>query len=114
VIGYDPIDLKFAWFSIPGSETLLELFEFVEPPSRAEKLENYEAGNGHLGLVVDDLDAELDRLSAAGAEFSGGEPVEITAGAWKGSKVIYIRDPDGITVELMESPPGPAARFAAE
>ena len=39
--------------------------------------------------------------------------MEITDGPWKGSKAIYMRDPDGITVELMESPPSREARFAA-
>ena len=31
VIGYNPLDLRFAWFALPGSDTLLELFEYVEP-----------------------------------------------------------------------------------
>jgi catechol 2,3-dioxygenase-like lactoylglutathione lyase family enzyme len=111
VIGYDPIDLRFAWFAIPGTETFLELFEFIQPRTQAGNLENYNVGNGHLGLIVDDLDAEYHRLSEAGAKFASHEPVEIRAGSWQGSKVIYMRDPDGITIELMESPPGPESRF---
>jgi catechol 2,3-dioxygenase-like lactoylglutathione lyase family enzyme len=112
VIGYDPIELRFAWFAIPGTETLLELFEFVQPRTEPAGLDNYKAGSGHLGLVVDDVNEEFRRLSEVGATFASAEPVEITDGAWQGSKVVYMRDPDGITVELMQSPPGPDARFA--
>jgi catechol 2,3-dioxygenase-like lactoylglutathione lyase family enzyme len=111
VIGYDPIELRFAWFAIPGTETLLELFEFVQPRTEPASLANHNTGSAHLGLVVDDVETEVRRLAEIGAAFVSSTPVAITDGAWKGSKVIYMRDPDGITVELMESPPGPDRRF---
>ena len=113
VIGFDPLQLRFAWFALPNTTTLLELFEYVEPRGEPAKLANNIAGNGHLGLIVDDVEAEWRRLGEAGASFASPEPVTIQDGPWAGSKVIYMRDPDGITIELMETPPDRAARFAA-
>jgi catechol 2,3-dioxygenase-like lactoylglutathione lyase family enzyme len=75
-------------------------------------METYNVGNGHLGLVVDDLEAEYERLRAAGASFRHPGPVEVDGGDWKGTKALYMRDPDGITIELMESPPPFSLRFA--
>lgn len=112
VIGYDPVDFRYAWFGLPGSDLLLELFEYREPMKQVVPLENYHVGNGHMGLVVDDLDAEHARMSQHGATFTQPEPVAIVEGSWAGSKTIYMHDPDGITIEMIESPPGPAARFS--
>ena len=112
VIGYDPLDLRYAWFAIPGTPTLLELFEYVEPRGASGRLETRNPGNGHLGLVVDDVHAEWKRMAEAGATFASDEPFAITGGSWDGACVIYMRDPDGITIELMQSPPDAAARFA--
>lgn len=112
VIGYDPLDLRYAWFAIPGTTTLLELFEYVEPRGAAGRLETRNPGNGHLGLVVDDVQAEWTRMAGAGATFASPEPVAISGGSWDGACVIYMRDPDGITIELMQSPPDGASRFA--
>ena len=112
VIGYEHVRLRFAWFALPGSESMFEIFEYLDPPGAPGNQETWTVGNGHIGLVVDDLDAEFRRLANSGATFRHDRPVEITDGPWKGSKAIYMRDPDGITVELMESPPSRAARFA--
>ena len=112
VIGYKPLDLRYAWFALPGSETLLELFEYVEPRGAGGRLETATPGNGHLGLVVDDVQAEWRRMSDAGATFASAEPVAINDGSWSGAKVVYMRDPDGITIELMETPPDARQRFA--
>jgi catechol-2,3-dioxygenase len=41
-------------------------------------------------------------------------PTEITAGAHAGGWAVYLRDPDGFTVELYQSPPArPADAEAA-
>ena len=68
-------------------------------------METYNAGNAHLCLVVDDLAADFDRLLGRVA-FRDPEPVEIPWGPYSGGKACYLRDPDGISVELIELPPG--------
>jgi catechol 2,3-dioxygenase-like lactoylglutathione lyase family enzyme len=107
VVGYPQVAMRVAWFQLPGSSTLLELFEYLEPPAKTVELQNYHVGNAHLALVVDDIAAEYDRLAAAGASFAHPHPVEALDEPWRGTKAIYMRDHDGITIELMESPPPP-------
>src|SRR5579862_5361671 len=55
VIGYPEVTVRFAYFSLPGIEAVLELFQDVEPQTASHALETRFVGNGHLGLVVDDL-----------------------------------------------------------
>ncbi len=111
VMGYVPIEVKVAFFPLPDSQTVLELFEYVTPPGEQQPLATNLVGNGHIGLLVDDLDAEYVRLQAAGATFTYHEPVEVLEGPWKGTKAIYMRDPDGITIELLQSVPAREVRF---
>lgn len=53
-------------------------------------------GFTHLGVVVDDLDAQQKRLSALGVEVWG---VRLTSNGWK---IGYFRDPEGNTLELVQ------------
>jgi catechol 2,3-dioxygenase-like lactoylglutathione lyase family enzyme len=106
VIGYDPIDIELAFFELPNSEVGLELIEYRVPAGQRGLMETYVVGNGHLCLEVDDLDAEYARLEAAGVEVGRAGPVNIPEGigSYSGGKVVYLRDPDGITIELLQKP----------
>jgi catechol 2,3-dioxygenase-like lactoylglutathione lyase family enzyme len=105
IVGCEEIELGIALFEIPGTQTLLELLEYRTPRGSPNDMETANAGNAHFCLVVEDLDAEFERLRAAGVVFRSDAPVFAPTGAWKGSKAVYLRDPDGITVELVEPPP---------
>jgi catechol 2,3-dioxygenase-like lactoylglutathione lyase family enzyme len=106
IVGCEEIELGIALFEIPGTATLLELLEYRTPRGSANDMETANPGNAHFCLVVEDIDAEFERLRAAGVAFRSDEPVFAPTGAWKGSKAAYLRDPDGITVELVEPPAG--------
>lgn len=56
---------------------------------------------GHLAFEVDDIEERAARLVQYGAELVS-DPVEITAGINKGGKALYLHDPDGITLELLQ------------
>jgi catechol 2,3-dioxygenase-like lactoylglutathione lyase family enzyme len=56
---------------------------------------------GHICLEVDDIDAEWARLMAAGAR-PQGEVTLVDNGPSAGLKAAYLRDPDGIIIELVE------------
>ncbi|HEY7470867.1 MAG TPA: VOC family protein [Gemmatimonadota bacterium] len=62
---------------------------------------DYELGNqfGHFALGVADLEAARNELAAHGVEFSRG-PYRVSTG---GSLIAFIRDPDGIEIELIET-----------
>jgi catechol 2,3-dioxygenase-like lactoylglutathione lyase family enzyme len=57
-------------------------------------------GITHLCLDVEDLDAEYERLLAAGMTFNS-PPQDLGAGV----RTVYGRDPDGNVVELHELSP---------
>lgn len=103
MIGYPGCDIEYAYFKLPGTPTMLELIAYASPASAKVDTDTSNLGNGHLCLLVDDLHAEFERLSPT-VEFRSEAPVEITAGANKGGWGAYMRDPDGITVQLLQAP----------
>jgi lactoylglutathione lyase len=55
-------------------------------------------GYGHIALTVDDLDGTLEELAGQGIE-PERPPYTVRAG---GSRLCFVRDPDGYRVELIE------------
>jgi catechol 2,3-dioxygenase-like lactoylglutathione lyase family enzyme len=109
VVGYPGVKLEAAFWTLAGGTTL-ELIEYLEPPPGVVDMETYNAGNAHLCLVVDDLDADLERLHRE-LGMTGIEAIEIPWGPYAGGKACYLRDADGISIELLQRPPG-GPRFA--
>lgn len=103
ITGYDDMDASFAFFEVPGNGVLLELIEYRRP-QRGElvDLETYQIGNTHMSLHVPDIEAEFDRLDAAGVKFRSARPVAVPDGPLVGAKFAYLRAPDGFTVELCQ------------
>jgi lactoylglutathione lyase len=56
-------------------------------------------GYGHVALTVDDLDATLEELAGQGIE-PERPPYTVREG---GSRLCFVRDPDGYRVELIET-----------
>jgi catechol 2,3-dioxygenase-like lactoylglutathione lyase family enzyme len=111
VVGYEETLLDCALFSIPRSGVILELLEYLRPVGARVDTETYNVGNAHLCLIVDDLEREYRRLREAGVEFRSPPvdvPADIEDDPAKGGRALYLRDPDGITVELLEMPSQPA------
>jgi catechol 2,3-dioxygenase-like lactoylglutathione lyase family enzyme len=106
MVGYPDCDMDYAYFSLPGSDSTLELIQYIVPEPERVDMETANLGNGHVCLLVDDLHAEFARLSKLG-EFRSPAPVEITAGPNAGGWGAYLRDPDGITIQLLQLPGGP-------
>ena len=75
-------------------------------------------GATYLKLLVRDLDATLKVLKSERVPVitSGGEPV--TLAAWPGMKgairAVFVRDPDGYPVELMQLTPAPESTAAPD
>jgi lactoylglutathione lyase len=67
-----------------------------------------EAGMVALMLRVDDLDATLATLREAGVPVL--DETRVDHPAW-GSKLVFVTDPDGLLVELIEVPGDPYAPF---
>jgi catechol 2,3-dioxygenase-like lactoylglutathione lyase family enzyme len=107
VVGFADVDMRVVFLRpTPDSPHLLELIEYRSPKGVRADVRTCNPGSGHLCLVAEDIHAVFDRLRAAGIEFASAAPVEILAGRHKGGYTVYSRDPDGITIELIQLPPG--------
>jgi catechol 2,3-dioxygenase-like lactoylglutathione lyase family enzyme len=105
IVGYPGCRIDIALFDLPGTDTVLELLQYLHPEGKRVEMETHNVGITHLCLEVEDLAAEYQRLSAIGAAFRNPGPVEIGDGSLAGSKAVYFRDPDGITIELLQRAP---------
>ena len=84
------------YMGLPGDGARLEL---THNHGRSEPYE-IGTGYGHIAIAVDDLDGTLERLAAAGIE-PERPPYTIREG---GSRLCFVRDPDGYRIEMIESP----------
>jgi lactoylglutathione lyase len=81
------------FMGLPGDGDRLELtYNFG--------VDSYELGSayGHIALSVDDLDGTLEQLAGQGIE-PERPPYTVREG---GSRLCFVRDPDGYRVELIE------------
>jgi catechol 2,3-dioxygenase-like lactoylglutathione lyase family enzyme len=108
IVGYPNAHARMAHLAFPGDSHRIELFEYIEPPPIGDAAEPRHVGITHVCLIVDDVHATYERLRQAGVEFYS-EPVAIDTGANTGGYGLYLRDPDGITLELFQPPPRAAA-----
>jgi lactoylglutathione lyase len=82
------------FMGLPGDGARLELtYNFG--------VDGYELGTGynHIAVTVDDLDGTLGRLAEKGIE-PERPPYSIREG---GSRLCFVRDPDGYRIELVET-----------
>ncbi len=100
--GYPGLSVEAAFFELPGGLTL-ELVSYIRPEHQDVDMETFNVGNAHLALVTPDLHALFDRLRGR-AEFRSEAPVRIEWGPYEGGYAARLRDPDGITVELIQLP----------
>jgi glyoxylase I family protein len=83
----------------------IELLEYLAPLDHKRiALRPCDIGAVHVAFVVDNLDAVLATIAASGWK-AAGRPQTLTAGPNAGKRVVYVRDPDGTTIEFMQPPP---------
>jgi lactoylglutathione lyase len=104
LVGYPTVRLRCAYLKIPGSAVKLELLEYQDVPRVNTQSHRADPGNAHLALSVNDLDSLCRRLKRKGVKFVS-ESVVSTAGHYKGAKTVYLEDPDGISVQLIQPAP---------
>ncbi len=101
IVGYDGAHVRMAHLAFPGDGHRIELFQYVHPEPRGEANEPRDVGITHVCLLVDDIRAVHSRLREAGVDFYS-DPVLVDTGANAGGYGVYLRDPDGITLELFQ------------
>lgn len=105
ITGVPGAEIKLAVLKAPGHK--IELLEYLAPPDRKQDvdLRPCDVGSAHIALMVDDLDAVLSAVAASGWK-TAGQPQTLQTGPNAGKRVVYVRDPDGTTIEFMQ-PPSP-------
>ena len=84
-----------------GHGAHMELIEYTSGASPEHRFSPSTPCAGHICLEVDDIEADWKRLMAAGAKPQGGVTL-VDNGPSAGLKAAYLRDPDGIIIELVE------------
>ena len=103
ITGIAGAEIKLVVLRAPGGHKI-ELLEYLAPPDRKHvNVRPCDVGAVHVALLVDDLDAVLERIAAFGWK-AAGKPQMLTKGPNTGKRVVYVRDPDGTTIELMQRP----------
>src|SRR6266481_3706268 len=104
ITGVAGAEIKLAVVKAPGGHKV-ELLEYLAPPDRKQHvdLRPCNVGSVHVALTVDSLDAVLEKIAASGWK-AAGKPQRLKSGPNAGKRVIYVRDPDGTTIEFMEMP----------
>ena len=82
---------------------MLEVFA-PGPVDRARDVPNLEAGVRHLTFAFTDIGAMIDQLEAAGVEIIERPRIAYNQEMFK--RVSFVRDPDGIIIELVERADG--------
>ena len=101
VVGYPAVTLDVAVLVEPASGALLELLQYLGTDGVLIDPATANPGTGHVCFQVDDVDAIHARALAAGYG-AVNPPVTPTAGRWTGGRSVYLKDPDGIRVELVQ------------
>jgi catechol 2,3-dioxygenase-like lactoylglutathione lyase family enzyme len=102
-VGYPGVTLEVAVMTVPGSDVVLELLEYRGVEGAPIDPATANPGTGHFCLAVEDLEGLHHQLETAGIEFISA-PQTPTIGPNRGGRAVYLKDPDGFRVELLESP----------
>ena len=101
IIGFPDAVVHNAMLRIPGTNHLLELNGYKHPQGIRQDLTPNNPGSSHICYYVDDLQAMYQDLKAANVEFIS-TPTYLDQGPNKGGWALYMKDPDGIVIELLQ------------
>ncbi len=103
ITGVAGAEIKLAVLKTPGGHKI-ELLEYLAPPDREHAdVRPCDVGHVHVALLVNDLDAILEKIAGSGWK-APGKPQTLKTGPNAGKRVVYVRDPDGTTIEFMQQP----------
>jgi glyoxylase I family protein len=104
ITGVAGAEIKLAVLKAPGGHKI-ELLEYLAPSDRKQhtNFQPCDVGHVHVALLVGDLEAVLERIAASGWK-AAGKPQTLHSGPNAGKRVVYVSDPDGTTIELMQPP----------
>ncbi len=102
ITGVQDADVLIAY--LRGPDHSIELIEYVGPSDRSSVMPRpCDVGFAHIAFDVTGIES-LVESAAAFDVLPIGEITTVDQGPNKGGKAVYLRDPDGITVELIQKP----------
>ena len=102
VTGYQNTDFHIAVLKVPGVDYFIEVLEYRNAEVAEIDHRNGNPGIAHIAFKVDALCDWYDYLKSNGVS-SISEPVTPELGPNKGGKLVYMIDPDGYRVELIQT-----------
>lgn len=103
LVGYPGVRVESCWFDLPGG-LALELLQYLDRPEPPYDPGTAHPGNVHICLHVEDMAAAHAHAAACGARPVSAAPIEVARGPKAGTRIAYVRDPDGVTIELVQPP----------
>ena len=91
-------EIEIQWLRHPEGEAMLELLRYRDQTA-GTAAHNSAVGAAHLCLCVGDVASEHQRLEGEGVEFVSPPHADEFGVRW-----VYMRDPDGNVVELLQDP----------
>ena len=109
VTGFENTCLKMVWVGT-GNGCSFELDQYVSPPgsNNPPTSARNDVRASHVGIEVDDVHAEYQRMSKLGVKFAGPPPVKLDNEFPWANCAVFLQDPDGNWIELLERNPPPA------
>lgn len=99
-VGVPDASLDFAFLRF-GS-CVVELLCYANDRQETFDRSNADVGSAHVCIDVPDLQQVYDDLRGRGVEFLA-PPLTIDDGPLEGCSFVYLRDPNGVTLELFQS-----------
>jgi catechol 2,3-dioxygenase-like lactoylglutathione lyase family enzyme len=107
LVGVKAAAARIAMVKGPGH--LIELLEYRCPEDRqAMKPRSCDVGSVHVAFEVEKIEALLERIVAAGW-YALSKVQRVESGERAGLRLVYVRGPDGVTLEFLEHPKDPLA-----
>jgi lactoylglutathione lyase len=98
-------ELRYVLLGIPGAPgSMVELLEYRGLERMPAAARPCDPGSGHNCLQVRDADAAFARMTGLGYRSRSPGVVDVDSGMNAGGKIVYLADPDGFWVELLERP----------
>lgn len=101
IVGKPTAVLHQAMLRFPASDHHLELIDYRGVERAPVDTDPANPGTAHICLLVRELRSYYNKLVTAGVE-SVSEPVRVTSGPNEGHLAVYMIDPDGFRLELLD------------
>jgi catechol 2,3-dioxygenase-like lactoylglutathione lyase family enzyme len=92
------LELDAVFFRIPHTNAIFELVHFRNLDQSTVVAGNADIGATHFGFAVEDIEETVARLGLGVT----GTPMELPIGPYRGGRSVYLKDPNGANIQLMQ------------